>query len=300
MFFSGSKKSYCCGMPGLRATQAWVLAVLAITLLGTIRAGNLGAADQSGSTGLPAGLKAGETISVKTVVDGDTLLLEDDRVVHLVGIQAPAMPSVRRNPEASNTKTGSTGVWPLAADAAAALAELLGDKPVSLSYSGNRIDRHGRVQAHVTNAQGLWLQGELLHRGLARVYSFADNRTAVAEMLTLERIARTARRGIWSHPYYAVRPHDAAEKEVGQFQLIEGRILKVAIVGGRAYLNFGEDWRSDFTLVIDPVNRRLFKAEGLDPLFYEGRRVRARGWLGYRNGATINVTHPEQIEVLDK
>lgn len=228
-------------------------------------------------------------VRVAKVLDGSSLELDDGRILRLAGIQAPSVPPWYKE------KT----IWPPAGKAKAALVELARDQALRLSFDQLRSDRHNRLVAHVTDNQGRWLQGELLRRGLARVEAFPDNRKALGEMLTLEAAARDARRGLWAHPYYAIKAHDALAGDLGQFHLVEGRVLKVAIVSGRAYLNFGEDWRSDFTLVIDPAQRRRFEAEGFDPALYEGRRVRVRGWLEFRNGVTINITHPEQIEVLE-
>src|SRR3546814_3272939 len=56
--------------------------------------------------------------------------------------------------------------------------------------------------------------------GLARVYSFADNRGAVAEMLSLEREARAAGRGIWRDPFYAMRSAETAGEWLGGFELV--------------------------------------------------------------------------------
>lgn len=247
--------------------------------------------EEAGPT-LPPGFEAGESFSVAEVIDGDSLTLANGQVVHLVGIQAPMAPA--------EAMPAVADAWPLSLEAAKALAALIGDDKVTLAYGTTRRDRHGRVLAQVINAQGQWLQGVLLRSGLARVISYPDNRVGLAEMLALEHQARNERRGLWRHPIYAVRRPEDTGRDVGTFQLVEGRVLEVAIVRGRAYLNFGEDWRSDFTLVIEPAQRRQFEAEGLDPRLYEGRRVRARGWLGFRNGVTVTVTHPEQIEVLDR
>ena len=52
--------------------------------------------------------------------------------------------------------------------------------------------RHGRLHAHLYLADGTWLQGEMLSRGLARVYTFDDSRSLVPEMLARERAARAA------------------------------------------------------------------------------------------------------------
>ena len=164
------------------------------------------------------------------------------------------------------------------------------------------MDRHGRLLAQLYTAGGdgseLWIQGLLIEAGMARVYSFADNRDLVPEMLASESRARTERRGIWGHPYYAIRDPEAADAHIGSFQLVEGRVLEAAVVRGRAYLNFGADWREDFTITLAPDVRRRFEAEGIDPRDYQAARVRVRGWLKSFNGPMIEVTHPEQIEVL--
>jgi endonuclease YncB( thermonuclease family) len=231
----------------------------------------------------------GEAVAV-AVVDGDTLVLDDGRQVRLVGIQAPKLPLGRPGFEA----------WPLAGEAKAALEELGLGKRLTLGYGGRRSDRHGRELAHLHDSGGLWLQGELLRRGLARVYSFRDNRALVLEMLALEGEARAVGRGIWGHPFYAPRAAEEAGAFVGDFQLVVGRVLDAAVVRGRAYLNFGPDWRTDFTATISPRDRRVFAAAGIDPTKFEGRRVRVRGWLKDYNGPMIEVTHPEQIEVLEE
>lgn len=170
-----------------------------------------------------------------------------------------------------------------------------------LSYGGARADRHGRRLAHLHDGElGTWLQAAMLLAGMARVYSFSDNRACVAEMLSLEAQARAERRGIWSHPFYAVRDHRQAGRHLESFQLVEGTVLDAARVRGRVYLNFGHDWRRDFTITIGSPARRLFRQAGLDPLGLEGRTVRARGWLRRFNGPLIEVSHPEQIEILDR
>jgi micrococcal nuclease len=50
--------------------------------------------------------------------------------------------------------------------------------------------------------------------------------------------------------------------------------------------------------VIEAPALRLFEADGLDPLQLEGALVRIRGWVDDRDGPRIELTHPEQLEVL--
>jgi hypothetical protein len=178
---------------------------------------------------------------------------------------------------------------------------LIDEKPLTLSFGGARKDRHGRLLAHLHRLDGTWIQGEMLKRGMARVYSFPDNRAAVADMLTLERAARKARRGIWGLRYYAVRGPDPANqlsRLAGTFQLIEGCVADAVRIKGKVYLNFGEDWRSDFTISLKAKVARLFAKAGVDPLAFKGRIVRVRGWLKKYNGPMIEASHPEQIEVI--
>ncbi len=242
-----------------------------------------------------------EEARVVEVIDGDTLVLEDGRQVRLTGIQAPKLALGRPGFRA----------WPLAAAARAGLAALVLGRSVTLAYGGRRVDRYGRALAHLyltpfpasegaSPAPGAWVQGALLERGLARVYSFADNRALVAEMLARERAARAAGRGIWGEPFYRIRRPEAALGDVGSFQIVEGEVREVSVIRGRVYLNYGDDWRSDFTVSLAPAVRRRFEAEGIDPAAYRGRRLRVRGWIKSYNGPRIDATHPEQIEVLEE
>ncbi|MFN4089095.1 MAG: thermonuclease family protein, partial [Alphaproteobacteria bacterium] len=247
-----------------------------------------------------AALEPGPTATVVETVDGDTVVLDDGSEVRLVGLQAPKLPLGRRN----------FPTWPLAAESRALLAEMVDGRRVQLRFGGARMDRHGRHLAHLFLDEGAvgegaagedsaWVQGAMLRAGMARVYSFADNRARVPEMLALEAEARAAGRGIWALRFYAVRPHDRLDRDIGTFQLIEGRVLNASVVRGRGFLNFGEGWRTDFTITLPPDTVRLFRREGLDVRDYADRTVRVRGWLRTRDGPQVEVTHPEQIEVLD-
>lgn len=226
--------------------------------------------------------------TVHEIVDGDTLVLRSGVEVRLVGIQAPKLPLGRRGFKR----------WPLADEAKTALTRLAAGKRLTLSYTGRKIDRHGRLLAHLTAADGTWIQGALLEGGMARVYTFPDNRARAVEMLALERSARAARRGIWSHTYYRIRGAEDLRRDMGTFQLVEGSVVKADVVRGRAYLNFGPNWRTDFTISISPKWMRRHWRDGPAIASYDGRRVRVRGWLKSYNGPLIEATHPEQIEIL--
>lgn len=236
------------------------------------------------------GLTPGPRGVVTHVVDGDTVFLDSGLQIRLIGMQAPKLPLGREDFE----------TWPLADEARAFVETLVLGHEVELRYAGERTDRHGRALGHVF-AGGGWVQQAVLDAGLARVYSFADNRFCLDELYAAERRARLAGLGIWGNDWYDMR--DArypAELEAleGRYELVEGRVLNADRAGQRVYLNFGRIWREDFTVVIDPPAQRLFEGAGLDPLSLDGEFIRVRGWIEVNDGPRIEVTHPEQIEIL--
>lgn len=223
---------------------------------------------------------------VTAVVDGDTLDLADGRRLQLAGILAPG-------PDEAPA--------PAAHDALAAAAV---GKAVVFAFGPRHMDRHGRLLVQVwlataSGGRGDWLQGRLLSAGLARVATTLDSRNLAKDMLQLEATARAARLGLWSDRTYAVLSADDASHHLNSFQIVEGRVLKAAVRRGRGYLNFGADYRTDFTLGFDAGALRLLEDAGVSLSSYEGVRLRARGWLRWYNGPFIDVTHPEQIEVLE-
>ena len=265
-------------------TSIRILLVFVLALSGAIAGSNTADAQ------MPDTLQNGGTARVVSVVDGDTVILDDGRQVRLVGIQAPKLPLGRPG----------FAKWPLADEAKLALENLVLDHRVSLGYGGQKTDRHNRALAHLFTEDGTWVQGALLADGFARVYSFPDNRALVRDMLVRERMSRETDQGIWSHPYYGVLDPDASARHLEQYALVEGRVMDVAVVRGRTFLNYGPDWQSDFTISIAARDWRRFEGAGISPDDYLGRRIRVRGWLKSRNGPMIDVTHPEQIEVLSK
>ncbi|WP_246457604.1 thermonuclease family protein [Azospirillum oryzae] len=247
---------------------------------------------------LLAAAASAEPLRVTAVLDGDTLELEDGRQVRLAGIEAAKPP--RSAGSGANPADGR--VWPLAEAATRTLSDLALGRRVLL-HGPAPVDRHGRLLAHLVREDGLWLQSALLVRGMARVHTRPDARTYAAEMLAGEDTARTAGRGLWRSRVYAVR--DAADadelaRDRDSFQLLEGMVLAVSKGGGETWLDFGADWRSDVTVHIGRAAMREVTRAGIDPLSYEGRRVRVRGWITLRNGPMIEITHPEQIERLER
>ncbi len=267
-----------------RAAFAVLLMPLLMTLV--LAASAISAAADDPWRGIP---EAGQ-VQVVRAINGNTLVLKGGRRLRLAGIQAPRL---ARNP-------GRKG-WPLAVEAKAALAKLVVGTTIRLAREGRQVDRYGRLiaHAHVGAPPGVWVQGRLLTLGMARVRTYAGNAHFASRMLAAERGARAARRGIWSLDFYRVRFHRRLRGLLDTFQIVEGRVERVAHTRRWTYLNFGANWRWDFTISLDRRARRRFRKAGVRVASLEGKRVRVRGWIFRRNGPMIEATHPAQIEVLD-
>ncbi len=228
-------------------------------------------------------------IKIVRVERNGVLVLSDGRAVELEGI---LLANAKRD-RAPSDVTDLT---------LAALRSLADGKRATLAADRPKEDRYGRIRAQVFFTSSMtanWLQAEMLRRGWARVNIAPDRRGCARQLLAAEAEAREARTGIWALPAYAVRHADAAGGATGTFQIVEGVVRSADVRGGRAYLNFGSDWRSDFTATIAPDDLKLFRGTGIDPRAYAGRRVRVRGWMQSLNGPEIEISDPEAIEVLD-
>lgn len=203
------------------------------------------------------------------------------------------------------------GVQPPAPGALAGAAEarlgalLSRDGGVRLTRTGPGEDRYGRVIAHVEIGEGedaVWIQGAMVAEGLLAAASYADTRERAAELLALEADARAAGRGGWGSGDFEVLDPDPNRlaQRLDSRVIVEGRVIDVSPpIRGRVYVNFGLDWRTDFTAAIPGDALALFEETGLDPSRLEGARVRVRGWLYEENGPMVRIDHPEAIELVD-
>ncbi len=239
----------------------------------------------AGAAAAPDTLQPAGEARVVDVINGATVRLASGDIARLAGIDAPRLADRSGRP------------WPHAAASRRALAALVLDRRVRLFHAGRRIDRYGRLIVHLFVGPR-WVQGALVSDGHVRVRSYAGNRQRVAELLAREDAARKARLGIWAHSRYAVRTPESVRRDLDSWQIVEGTVRAVAAFRDVTYLNFDDDWRTDFTVRIAARARRLFRNAGIDLRALEGRTVRVRGWVRRRNGPLIAATHPEQIERL--
>jgi micrococcal nuclease len=215
----------------------------------------------------------------------DILVLRDGRAVHLEGIRLPH----------ANLDRAPSIVADQAFDAVSAMVR---GHTVDVTAIPPKEDRYDRVRGQVFSDDDQWVQQALLSRGLARVDISPDRTECAAELYTAEAAARSANLGLWSQAAYRVRTPEALGGDTGTFQIVQGQVLTADVKEGRAYIDFGADWKTDFTVTISPEDMANFRNDGIDPRDYVGKTIRVRGIVQQFNGPEIEIANPKQIEVL--
>lgn len=241
-------------------------------------------------------MRAGETGMAREIVDGDTLFLDSGLKVRLAGMQAPKL-SLGRDHVTD---------WPLGAESKAALQDIVAGKRLQLFYNGAARDRYDRALAQLwtLDAAGqpdIWVQRAMVAQGMARVYTWPDTHQDTDALYAAERIARDGRRGMWALKTYRVRTPDPdpLAQDVDSYQIVQGVVTSVADRRDVIYLNFGADYKTDFTIAIARKDKRRIAKSGVDLMALEGAMVRVRGWIELTNGPMIWLDHAERLEVLD-
>jgi endonuclease YncB( thermonuclease family) len=258
--------------------------------------GTLAAQDSTSNEREPCTLQAGPTRAVVRVIDSETVLLDDHEEVRLIGALAPRSPDLTPNAQP----------WPAEEAAIAALRDLVAGRSVSLATAGREQDRYGRKLAHLfvdKDGDRLWVQGEMIRSGNARAYGLPGSYACMHELLAHEHVAREAKGGLWANAAYAVRPARAARdllRRRNSYEIVAGTVMKVATTKSRTYLNFGADWRNDFTAGIETRVLRANPDWAKSLAQLEGKRVEVRGWIQYRNGPYIDIEDPSQIAPADE
>lgn len=128
---------------------------------------------------------------VKRVIDGDTLVLDDERHVRLLGINTPEL-----------RKKGRQGAEEYAVEASDRLSRLVGgNKKIKLEYdltdkNKEDKDRFGRTLGYII-ADGENTSIILTREGFARAFMYKDLKYR-KEILEAEEEAKSAGRRIWA------------------------------------------------------------------------------------------------------
>jgi hypothetical protein len=159
-----------------------------------------------------------------------------------------------------------------------------------------RPDRSGHRPVEVFTADGRSLQRHFVETGGARVRPAADA-ALTRRLLALEARARATGRGGWGDGRFRV--HAAVPPPaVAGFAIVRGQVVSVGETRWFHYLNFAEDYWTDFSVRMRPRDVRE-RAWAPDPATLAGRRVEVRGFVFESGGPMVEIDGPLQLRVLD-
>ena len=219
-----------------------------------------------------------KTHHVRQVLDGDSFVLDDDRSVRLIGVNAP--------------EYGKGGLpdQPLAREARRHLAQLVQGQCVRLVLEVEPTDRYGRILAHVFGSNGISVEESLIQQGLAWMIAISPNVAWTERLAASETQARQRHRGVWSVPDYRPVAAESLDQSQAGFRIVEGIVRRIN--KGRHAYDF-ELTTHTWLLITVADWKRYFDG---DPARFLNRRIVVRGWLSpYRDGLRMRVHHPAML-----
>jgi micrococcal nuclease len=222
-----------------------------------------------------------EAASIRHVVDGDSVILTDQRQVRLIGINAPELGKDGKPDE------------PLAGAARDRLRVLVQGKSVRLVLEAEPRDHYGRWLAHLELPDGSSVEEILLKEGLASAIAIPPNVSEWRRLFEAESGARAVRLGIWGNPYTAAIPVEALDAAHTGFHFVRGRVTHVGHSQKYVYL----DLSPLFALRIAQADWKRYFHER--PEDWRGVQIEARGWISEQNGRLhMGIGHPAMLQRL--
>lgn len=216
---------------------------------------------------------------VRHVLDGDSIILSDQRQARMIGINAPEFGKDGRPDE------------PLAAAARNRLRALVQGKTVKLQLETEERDHYGRWLAHLILADGTNVEEVLLKEGLVAAIAVPPNVAQVQRHQAAETQARKARRGLWADAYFQPIPAASLTTDHTGFHFVRGQVTHVGRSKKFVYLDIG----AHFALRIAHADwQHYFQSRPDD---WRGVTLVARGWISAQNGRLhMGIGHPAMLE----
>lgn len=220
-----------------------------------------------------------EKAAVKSVIDGDTIILADERHIRLIGINTPEI-----GHDGRPTQPGADQAYNY-------LNSLLRtNKTVRLHYDRERADHYGRTLAHLFLPDGTNIQSLLLIRGLATTLTIPPNLEFMDCYAASAEDAQSSRIGLWALKQYQPIPVELITiRELG-YRIVTGKIIRIAEGKSSLWLGLAKN----LSVRIDNEDLKYFnKVREL-----EGSQVMVSGFLYFSNGEfRMHIRHPADLKI---
>lgn len=167
-------------------------------------------------------------------------------------------------------------------------------------------NRWGLTPAWITadSKGGALLQIQLIERGLALAAPYLGSMACSKALIAAEKSARVRRQGRWKkETALSTMNLNALTASAGHYVLVEGRIVSLGKSSRTRYLNFGRNWKTDFTATLSTKQEKSFSdtlaSAGISLEDLAGHAVQIRGVVDLNDGPHIHMTHPGQLIILD-
>ncbi len=231
---------------------------------------------------------AAETVIVRYVHDGDTVILEDKRKLRLLGYNTPEVE--RREHPAE----------PLAIEAKQRLTDWIetGGRQIRLQYDAERKDRYGRTLAHAFLKDGHSIAELMLETGLATSLIIPPNLQHAACYNEAENRARAQNHGVWELSAYQAADLTKLEAHRDRYAVLQAKVLEVEQnSNGLMIWLGGYENAPQVQVFIATPDLELFRQRRLKSL--TGRKIEVRGRLHRRDGIwTLLLRHPAYLHIL--
>lgn len=218
---------------------------------------------------------------VKRVYDGDTIILQNDVRVRLLGINTPEIESRHRQGEEGGITAKE---W---------LEDKLSQGAVFLEYDQQKKDRYGRSLAHLFLENDEHINQAIVRSGLASSNIIPPNLRYADELVDAEHEAQQLKIGIWAMKSY----QPLSVKKLSKNNKLSGwhRFLAtpVDIVETRKYVRLILTDKIDIRIAKD--KRYLFP----ELASYIGKSLEVRGWASRtKTHYSILIRHPSALVLL--
>ena len=223
-----------------------------------------------------------EKAEIKKIVDGDTVILSDDRHIRLVGINTPEL------------KHDGTPAEAGAEMAKARLEQIIQqNKSIYLQYDSEQFDRYKRTLAHLFLKEGTNIQALLLAEGLALPLAIPPNLRNLECYLAALGFARENKHGLWDLPRYQGRAVSKLSGKERGFYIISGTVQRIGESRSSIWLNLGHN----VALRIAREDLPYFNIQQLTSLRH--KHVQAKGWLYRKKGQLrMRLRHNSDLSIM--
>jgi len=230
-------------------------------------------------------------VKVLEVIDGDTVKLSNGRLLRYIGLDTPEVRIKDKNGDFKYLPQ------PFSLEAKEFNRKLVEGKNIRIEFDIEKTDRYGRLLGYCFFDK-TFVNAKLIEQGYGVISTIPPNVKYVEFFIDAQKKARKTKKGLWGG--LPVVDHSQASQYMHQIRRVEGVVVNSYKSKKCVFLNFGQNYKNDFAVVIFNKALSAFSREDIDPVsFYIGKKIGVSGKIREYNGPEIIINSPYEIEVLE-